>query len=73
MQASSPPIANGQPSAPNAAQAQPAPAVQHPATASTRRISSSELMGNLRELEIEHSGSLYRLRLTSLGKLILTK
>jgi hemin uptake protein HemP len=38
-----------------------------------RRISSQALMGNDREVEIEHAGSLYRLRVTSLGKLILTK
>ena len=38
-----------------------------------RRISSQTLMGNDREVEIEHAGSLYRLRVTSLGKLILTK
>jgi hemin uptake protein HemP len=52
-----------------------------PATASasakpnapTRRVSSSELLGQDRELEIEHAGAVYRLRLTSLGKLILTK
>jgi hemin uptake protein HemP len=38
-----------------------------------RRLSSQALLGNEREIEIEHSGQLYRLRLTSLGKLILTK
>ncbi len=38
-----------------------------------RRVSSEALLGNEREVEIEHSGQLYRLRLTSLGKLILTK
>ncbi|TXD76077.1 hemin uptake protein HemP [Mitsuaria sp. TWR114] len=38
-----------------------------------RRISSQALMGNDREVEIEHAGQLYRLRVTSLGKLILTK
>jgi hemin uptake protein HemP len=38
-----------------------------------RRISSKALMGQDREIEIEHAGQLYRLRLTSLGKLILTK
>lgn len=41
--------------------------------ASRRRLNSQALMGNEREIEIEHSGQLYRLRLTSLGKLILTK
>ncbi|MFN5048680.1 hemin uptake protein hemP [Roseateles asaccharophilus] len=38
-----------------------------------RRLSSQSLMGQEREIEIEHAGQLYRLRLTSLGKLILTK
>lgn len=38
-----------------------------------RRLSSQALLGNEREIEIEHAGQLYRLRLTSLGKLILTK
>lgn len=42
-------------------------------TAPRRRISSQALMGQEREIEIEHGGQLYRLRLTSLGKLILTK
>jgi hemin uptake protein HemP len=37
------------------------------------RVSSCELLGRNRELEIEHAGALYRLRLTSLNKLILTK
>lgn len=39
----------------------------------TRRVNSSELLGQDRELEIAHAGAVYRLRLTSLGKLILTK
>lgn len=38
-----------------------------------RRVSSQALLGNDREVEIEHVGQLYRLRVTSLGKLILTK
>lgn len=38
-----------------------------------KRISSLDLLANEREIEIEHAGQLYRLRLTSLGKLILTK
>lgn len=41
--------------------------------AARRRLSSQALLGNEREIEIEHAGQLYRLRLTSLGKLILTK
>ena len=38
-----------------------------------RRFSSDELLGGQRELVIEHSGEEYRLRITSKGKLILTK
>jgi hemin uptake protein HemP len=37
-----------------------------------RRIAISELLRGAREIEIEHAGRIYRLRLTSLGKLILT-
>ena len=38
-----------------------------------RRFVSAQLFGDTTEVEIEHGESLYRLRLTSLGKLILTK
>ena len=38
-----------------------------------RRVSSRELLAGKRELVIEHSGEEYRLRITSKGKLILTK
>lgn len=38
-----------------------------------RRWDSRELFGNAKELVIMHAGSEYRLRLTSQGKLILTK
>jgi hemin uptake protein HemP len=38
-----------------------------------RRIHSGELLGQGKEVEIVHAGQCYRLRLTSLGKLILTK
>jgi hypothetical protein len=37
------------------------------------RISSQALFSGATEIEIEHKGALYRLRQTSLGKLILTK
>lgn len=40
---------------------------------STRTITSAELFGNLREIIIFHAGEEYRLRITSNGKLILTK
>ena len=38
-----------------------------------RRLRSAELLGTQQEVEIEHGLVVYRLRLTSLGKLILTK
>lgn len=37
------------------------------------RLSSQSLLGGQREIEIDHGGAVYRLRVTSLGKLILTK
>ena len=37
------------------------------------RISSRQLLGDSKEVLIEHRGAVYRLRETSLGKLILTK
>jgi len=37
-----------------------------------KRISSASLMDGGRELEIEHGGRVYRLRITQLNKLILT-
>ena len=54
-----------------------APAVaspnQPPVTSPARRWRSTELFGPGHEIEIEHGQAVYRLRLTSLGKLILTK
>jgi hemin uptake protein HemP len=44
-----------------------------PAEARLRRINSRELLGSAQEIEISHTGQIYRLRLTALGKLILTK
>ena len=38
-----------------------------------RKASSHELLGDRSELLIEHQGAEYRLRITRLGKLILTK
>lgn len=35
--------------------------------------SSAQLLAGRRETEISHAGAVYRLRLTALGKLILTK
>lgn len=37
------------------------------------RIESADLFGGRNELIIEHNGDCYRLRITSNGKLILTK
>lgn len=59
-----------------ALQAGPPPAdVPRPAEVSTSvpRLRSAELFGPHKEILIEHQAQLYRLRLTALGKLILTK
>jgi hemin uptake protein HemP len=37
------------------------------------RWSSQALLGGRQQIEIEHNNAIYRLRVTSLGKLILTK
>ncbi|WP_202424504.1 hemin uptake protein HemP [Duganella levis] len=37
-----------------------------------KRVSSAGLMDGGREMEIEHGGRVYRLRITQLNKLILT-
>jgi len=45
-----------------------------PAMEPPRRLSSEQIFaGGAAEVQIEHHGALYRLRKTSLGKLILTK
>jgi hemin uptake protein HemP len=44
-----------------------------PGALSARRWRSADLFGPAQEIEIEHGHAVYRLRLTSLGKLILTK
>jgi hemin uptake protein HemP len=52
----------------------PAPQRHSPTpVARLRRINSRELLGAAQEVEISHTGQIYRLRLTALGKLILTK
>jgi len=38
-----------------------------------RCIDVRHLLGNQRELKLEHEGQIYRLRITANGKLILTK
>jgi hemin uptake protein HemP len=40
--------------------------------ASIQRIKSEDLFRQMREVEIDHEGRIYRLRLTQLNKLILT-
>jgi len=47
---------------------QPAPSGPAPLP----RISTRDLFRQAREIEIEHEGRIYRLRMTSLNKLILT-
>lgn len=37
------------------------------------RWQSSQLLGQAKEVAIDHAGQVYRLRVTALGKLILTK
>ena len=52
----------------------PAPPCQAGATAAgSPRWQTEQLFGPRSEVEIEHRGAIYRLRITSLGKLILTK
>lgn len=51
----------------------PAPPSPGSPPAPLRRVRSAELIGDARELRIEHAGEEYRLRITSKGKLILTK
>jgi hemin uptake protein HemP len=41
--------------------------------APSRRLYSRDLLGSGKEVEIVHGSQCYRLRLTALGKLILTK
>ncbi len=48
-------------------------AAGRPAASSRRRLRVAELLGKEQEIEIEHGQAVYRLRLTALGKLILTK
>ena len=41
--------------------------------ARVQRVSSHSLFSGAQQVEIEHNGTVYRLRQTALGKLILTK
>jgi hemin uptake protein HemP len=44
-----------------------------PSSARVLRLPSDTLFSGAQEIEIEHRGTVYRLRQTALGKLILTK
>lgn len=55
------------------AAAAPAPRTPSSSAPSARRWRSADLFGRDHEIEIEHGQAVYRLRMTSLGKLILTK
>jgi len=54
--------------------APPAPAAEtgFSGASAVRRITSENLLQDKREVEIEHGGKIYRLRITQLNKLILT-
>lgn len=43
-----------------------------PVAGALRRIKSQDLLRDMREIEIDHDGRIYKLRLTQLNKLILT-
>ncbi len=61
------------PNAPALGSAGTKPLASAPAPASARRLASGQLFGDAVEIEIEHKAQVYRLRRTTLGKLILTK
>jgi hemin uptake protein HemP len=54
---------------------QPSPALLKPVsnTVPPLRLASQDILQGHQEIEIEHQGMVYRLRCTSMGKLILTK
>lgn len=56
-----------------AGSAPPAAAARVAAPAGTLQITSEQLFAGAPEVQIDHHGVLYRLKKTSLGKLILTK
>jgi hemin uptake protein HemP len=51
----------------------PGTAARAPAPSGTLKITSEKLFAGALEVQIDHHGALYRLKKTSLGKLILTK
>jgi hemin uptake protein HemP len=61
---------------PRAAPATPEASVHgaaSPGQGTRPRVASQDILRGNAEVEIDHRGTLYRLRVTSLGKLILTK
>lgn len=58
---------------PLGSQAGPLPALAAPSDGAAPRWPSQVLLAGGREAAISHAGAVYRLRLTALGKLILTK
>lgn len=58
---------------PSAHDGQPGQGPTTDALAAGPRVSSASLLRGSRELEIVHGDAVYRLRLTAMGKLILTK
>ncbi len=60
------------PAMPAVVAAHPVAAVAAQAVKPIKRVSSASLMEGGREMEIEHAGRTYRLRITQLNKLILT-
>ena len=60
-------------SAPDATSPSPDPAGRGAPERAFRAIASEALFGGAGEVRISHRGSLYRLKQTALGKLILTK
>ena len=53
--------------------ARPLPEAASPRPPKLRQITSEQLFAGVPEVQIHHGDSIYRLRQTSLGKLILTK
>lgn len=74
MQAGAPnPKPAGADAAPGAALPAAGAAARAPVPTGTLQITSEKLFAGALEVQIDHHGALYRLKKTSLGKLILTK
>jgi hemin uptake protein HemP len=70
MADSNTPASSGTPLSPGPSRTQPAATA---VAGSVARLDSRTLFSGAQEVEIVHNGAVYRLRQTSLGKLILTK